>query len=487
MESNAAERLRDPSIVLFRHDLRLADNRALAAAAASDAPLLCAFVLDEVSPGIRPVGAARRWWLHNSIAALAAALEKIGGRLVLLRGPMEHVVANLIEQTGARTMFWNRRYAPAEAGADLRALEACRRRGVRAEVFDGALLHDPERMRTGADQPYKVFGAFRRALEKLPEPREPVDAPERIIPWTGKVDSDKLDHWRLQPTKPDWAAGLRETWTPGEAGATARLDAFLDERLDDYAEGRDFPAQEATSRLSPHLTHGEITPYQILASLKRLRQSGRSENAAKLRSEIAWREFCYHLLAHLPDMAERNYNADFDGFPWRKDAAKLAGWQRGETGYPIVDAGMRQLWQTGWMHNRIRMVVASFLTKHLLIDWREGEKWFWDTLVDADPANNPANWQWVAGSGADAAPYFRIFNPILQGQKFDSDGRYTRRFVPEIAGLPDKALQEPARASADELENASVKLGRTYPVPLVEHAAARDKALAAYKSMKGTP
>ncbi len=475
----------NPAIVLFRNDLRLGDNRALVAASQAGAPLLCVLIFDEVSPGIRPLGGARRWWLHHSIQALQADLSKLGATLVLQRGAMEETVLDLQDRTKAGAVYWNRRYAPAEASADASMKAALRERGVRAESFEGQLLHEPTLVRTGAGGSYKVFGAFRRALDNQPEPRDPVDAPEKLVAWNGEVASDTLESWNLLPTKPDWAGGLRESWTPGEAGAQQRLDEFLEGRLEDYAAGRDFPARDVTSRLSPHLAHGEITPYQIFARLKRVRAEAKADDVAKLRSELAWREFCYHLLFHFPALAEKNFNDSFDRFPWAKSQKVLHAWQRGETGYPIVDAGMRQLWQTGWMHNRIRMVVASFLTKHLLIDWREGEQWFWDTLVDADPANNPGNWQWVAGCGADAAPYFRIFNPVLQGEKFDGENAYTTSFVPELKNLDGKFVQKPWAAPQKALAAAGVKLGSDYPVPLVDHDTARDRALAAYKSLKG--
>jgi len=475
----------NPAIMLFRNDLRLGDNRALAAAADSGLPLICVLIFDETSPHVRPLGAARRWWLHHSIEALQADLAKLGADLVLRRGPTNEIALDLQKQTGAGAVYWNRRYAPAEAAVDKAMKAALRERGVKAESFDGQLLHEPTLLKTGAGGSYKVFGAFRRALDNQGEPRDPVDAPKKLVASQLQVKSDTLASWALLPTKPDWAGGLRETWTPGETGAHQRLEAFLEDRLEDYAAGRDFPAMEVTSRLSPHLANGEITPCQILARLNRVRAKAKADNVAKLRSELAWREFCYHLLFHFPALADKNYNASFDRFPWAKPKKGLRAWQRGQTGYPIVDAGMRQLWQTGWMHNRIRMVVASFLTKHLLIDWRDGEQWFWDTLVDADPANNPGNWQWVAGCGADAAPYFRIFNPVLQGEKFDGDDAYTKHFVPELEKLDGKFAHKPWAAPEKTLAAAGVKLGGNYPVPLVDHETARDRALAAYKSLKG--
>ncbi|MGE0283552.1 MAG: deoxyribodipyrimidine photo-lyase [Rhizobiaceae bacterium] len=476
---------KDPAIVLFRNDLRLGDNRALAAAADSGLPVICVLVFDETSLGVRPLGGARRWWLHHSIDALRASLAKLGADLVLRRGPTNETVLDLQKQTGAGTVYWNRRYAPAESDVDKTMKSALRERGVKAEGFDGQLLHEPTLLKTGAGGSYKVFGAFRRALESGAEPRDPVDAPNKLSAWQGRLKSDALEDWGLLPTRPDWAGGLRKTWMPGEAGAQQRLDAFLEGRLEDYAAGRDFPAKEATSRLSPHLANGEITPYQILARLNRIRAQANAADVAKLRSELAWREFCYHLLFHFPALAEKNFNDSFDRFPWATPKKGLHAWQHGRIGYPIVDAGMRQLWQTGWMHNRIRMVVASFLTKHLLIDWRDGEQWFWDTLVDADPANNPGNWQWVAGCGADAAPYFRIFNPVLQGEKFDGDGAYTKCFAPELEKLDGKFVQKPWAAPEETLATAGVKLGGDYPVPLVDHDTARDRALAAYKVLKG--
>jgi deoxyribodipyrimidine photo-lyase len=318
------------------------------------------------------------------------------------------------------------------------------------------------------------------------EPRMPIAAPPRINGVSG-VDSDSLSSWRLEPTHPDWAAGMRDSCNRGEVGAQSRLSAFLDHGIAGYADLRDRPDLDNTSRLSPHLRFGEISPFQVWHSC-RLALSARGKMRAtdidKVLSELAWREFCWHLLHHHPDLATRNFNPRFDTFPWRNDDKALAAWQRGGTGYPIVDAGMRQLWTAGWMHNRVRMITASFLIKHLLIDWRAGEQWFWDTLVDADSANNPANWQWVAGSGADAAPYFRIFNPVLQGEKFDPQGDYVRRFVPELADLPAAFIQAPFTASPLELASAGVTLGKSYPKPLVEHQAARARALAALATLK---
>ena len=474
-----------PVIVLFRHDLRLADNRALSAAAASGRPVLPVFIPDEESEGTRPLGGARRWWLHKSLERLAEKLAELGAPLTLRKGKMVEVVKALVDESGADTLLWNRRYDPAGMAADKALKQWARESDLAAESFDGHLLHEPSLLTTGNGGPYKVYTPFWRALASSDELRPPLGAPRALKGCDGPIEGMKLSALELLPSQPDWAGGLCTEWTPGEEGAQARLRSFFADALAGYGENRDLPGTVTTSRLSPHLAHGEITPYQIWDALKQEASSAPGGDIEKFRKEIAWREFCHHLLFHNPDLATKNYNSDFDAFPWRPDKALLAAWQRGRTGYPIVDAGMRELWQTGWMHNRVRMVVASFLTKHLLQDWRQGEAWFWDTLVDADPASNPANWQWVAGSGADAAPYFRIFNPVLQGEKFDPDGAYVRRFVPELAKLPDRFIHKPWQAPETALSRAGVKLGETYPVPAVDHGRARERALAAHKEMKG--
>lgn len=484
MPANAVPDSERPALVLFRNDLRIADNKALSAAAASGRPVICAFILDE-SAEIRKAGAASRWWLHHSLESLAAGLRKIGVDLILRQGDMGKIVEAICADSNAAAIYWNRRYATAEAAVDADMKQTLRARGLIAESFDGQLLHEPTRLKTGGGTSYKVFGAFKRALETLGDPRDPVDAPTHLKAWRGKLPSDRLADWALLPSKPDWAGGLRDCWQPGETAAHERLDDFLADQLQGYAEGRDFPGGEVTSRLSPHLAHGEITPFQIMARLSRIRAEAKLADAAKMRSELFWREFCHHLLFQFPDLANKNFDHRFDRFQWAPNAKNLDAWKRGLTGYPIVDAGMRELWQTGYMHNRVRMIVASFLAKHLLIDWREGEQWFWDTLVDADPASNPGNWQWVAGSGADAAPYFRIFNPILQGEKFDPDGVYVRRFVPELDRLSNKYIHKPWVAPAQELHAAKVKLGASYPVPLIDHQQARARALQAYSIIRG--
>ena len=418
-----------PSIVWFRDDLRVADHPALHAAVERGAPIVCVYVLDEESPGIRPLGGAARWWLHGSLTALGEALEAIGGRLVLRRGPADRVIRSLVDEIGAGAVFWNRRYGGPERELDAGLKQALHDDGLIARSFAANLLFEPWTIRTGQGTPFSVFTPFWRACRSAPEPRHPLPAPDAIDP--ADAASDDLDDWELLPTRPDWAGGLREAWTPGPDAAHERLREFLDDDLAAYAKGRDEPAKQVTSRLSPHLRWGELSPYEVWHAVRERRSGG--EGAARFLTELGWREFAWHVLFHAPDLATRNWRAEFDAFPWpRLHPTALRAWEEGRTGVPLVDAGMRELWATGTMHNRVRMVTASFLTKNLLIDWRRGEQWFWDTLVDADAASNPFNWQWVAGSGADAAPYFRVFNPELQATKFDADGEYVRRWVPEV-------------------------------------------------------
>jgi deoxyribodipyrimidine photo-lyase len=468
-----------PAIVWFRQDLRLSDNPALAAAVASDRPILALYILDEA--GDWRLGGASRWWLHHSLTALAGSLAALGATLTLRRGPARDVLAELVAETGAGAVFWNRVYDPAGIARDTAIKTALESGGVAAASFNGGLLFEPWTVKTGAGGPYKVFTAFWRACLSGPDVPPPLPPPVRIA--AAAARSDDLADWSLRPTHPDWAGGLVEAWVPGEAGLQDRLQGFLEGPVADYGEGRDQPAKAGTSRLSPHLHFGEISPRQVWSATQAL--AGDTSGAAKFLSEIGWREFSHHLLFHLPHMAKANLRPAFDGFPWRRDDRELRAWQTGATGYPIVDAGMRQLWASGWMHNRVRMIAASFLVKDLLADWRVGADWFWDTLVDADLANNSAGWQWVAGSGADAAPYFRVFNPVLQGEKFDPQGDYVRRWVPELARLPPAWIHKPWQAPAAVLSAAGVSLGADYPRPIVDHGQARDRALAAFDAIKG--
>ena len=478
-----------PAICWFRDELRLADNRALDAAIAHGGPVIALYVHDEESPGLRPLGGAARWWLHHSLAALAASLEKAGATLTILKGPAGKIVPAFAKACGAGLVTWSRRYGQPERDIDAAIKTSLTAGGIAAESFCDRLLAEPWTLKTQSGTPFRVFTPFFRTLSALGDPPPPLSAPRKIaslaptkIPTADQV---RLDDLALLPRIP-WDAGMAEAWTPGEAGAQARLDAFIARGLKGYAEGRDRPDLDNVSRLSPHLRFGEISPRQIWHRLAAAQGPATPKDRAKFLSEVGWREFAYHLLFHNPDLATRNFAPRFDSFPWGDAPQALAAWQKGRTGVPIVDAGMRELWHTGYMHNRVRMIVASFLVKHLLIDWRQGEAWFWDTLCDADPANNPASWQWVAGSGADAAPYFRVFNPVLQAVKFDPDGRYIRRWVPEIAKLPLPHLFKPWEAPASVLQTAGVALGRTYPQPVIGLEQGRERALAAFAALPKT-
>lgn len=422
-----------PSLVWFRDDLRLADHPALRAAIDRGEPVIGLYVLDEESDGVRPLGGAARWWLHHSLASLGERLGEAGSVLVLRRGRASEVLPAIVDELGAGAVFWNRRYGGAEREIDAGIKEALRGDGVTAASFAANLLFEPWTVRTGSGTPYGVYTPFRHAVEKMPAPRPPLPEAQTVPGPSSRPDSDDLASWGLLPTTPDWAGGLRETWEPGEPAAQRRLREFLDDDLGDYSFSRDAFAGGATSNLSPRLRWGEISPYQVWHDTIEHRGSGaHAESAAGFLSEVIWREFAWHVLFHSPDLATKNWRAHYDAFPWPSlNRAHLETWQRGETGIAVVDAGMKQLWHTGVMHNRVRMVTASFLTKNLLIDWRYGEQWFWDCLVDADAASNPFNWQWVAGSGADAAPYFRVFNPETQRTKFDPHDEYIRRWAPE--------------------------------------------------------
>jgi deoxyribodipyrimidine photo-lyase len=384
------------------------------------------YILDEETPGDWKLGGGARWWLHHSLGALSANLASKGATLVLRRGSPEAILPSLVRETGAGAVHWNRCYEPSAIARDTRLKATLGGDGVAVESANSALLFEPWQLKTAAGGPFKVYSPFWRALRAAGGVAPPQPAPTRIAIPSRPPESDRLDSWGLLPSRPDWAGGLRESWTPGETGARARLDNFLDTALAGYGEARNRPDLPSTSRLSPHLHWGEIGPRQVWAAVHAFAEAHTQvrADADKFLSEIAWREFAHHLLFHRPDLPERNWKASFDGFPWATDETSINSWQRGQTGYPIVDAGMRELWTTGWMHNRVRMIVASFLVKDLMIHWRRGEDWFWDTLVDADLANNAASWQWVAGSGADAAPYFRVFNPVTQGERFDPQGAY---------------------------------------------------------------
>ncbi len=478
-------------LVWLRDDLRLADNPALTAAVASGKPVIAVFIFDQANTAIRPLGAAARWWLHGSLERLQQALRDRGASLVLFKGPSATILADIIKAAGVSAVFWNRRYGAAERAQDAAIKEKLKADGIEARSFNSHLLYEPWEVKTKTDTAFKVFTPFWRAAREKSVPAAPLPAPQairgRALPDTLSMRPVTLAELALRPEKPNWAAEMETLWQPGEDGAAGNLDLFLGEAINGYGENRNRPDFRSTSRLSPHLRFGEISPRQIWASTTLAFESGASAGKErdfdKFLAEVGWREFSYHLLYQFPALASANFQGRFDAFPWRHNPEHLKAWQQGRTGYPIVDAGMRELWRTGWMHNRVRMIVASFLIKHLMIDWRVGEDWFWNTLVDADPASNAASWQWVAGSGADAAPYYRIFAPVLQGEKFDPKGEYVRHYVPELAGLPNDVIHKPWEAAHPVLTRAGIRLGTNYPHPVVSHIEARDKALAAFKSL----
>lgn len=471
----------NPVIAWFRQDLRIADNPALIAACRTGAPVLPVYVLDDDSAGDWRMGAASRWWLHASLASLDEALA---GHLVLLTGNAAEVIPELVEALDATAVFWNRCYEPWRIARDTRIKAALRKRSVSVHSTNGSLLWEPPDVLKPDGTPYRVFTPYYRkgCLENGPQPREPLAAPTGIR-FHDYHRGANLDDLGLLP-EIDWYSEMAEAWSPGERGARDRLAAFIEHGLDGYDEGRNYPDQANASRLSPHLHFGEISPNEVWHAIRKTRP-GTDSNADRFLSEIGWREFSYYLLYHEPSLPERNLQRKFDRMQWRHDAAVLTRWQRGRTGIPIVDAGMRQLWRTGYMHNRVRMIVASLLVKNLQHDWRDGARWFWDTLLDADLASNSASWQWVAGTGADAAPYFRIFNPVTQGRKFDPGGRYVRQYVPEVSALPDKYVHSPWEAPADILEAAGIELGRDYPEPLVDLKESRERALASFHNLTG--
>ena len=475
------------SIVWFRADLRLADNAALVVAQKRGV-VIPVFIWSPKEEGEWPLGGASKWWLHQSLLALGKDLREKGSRLVIRRGAALEVLRELVKETGASAVIWNRRYEPLVIARDTKVKEALRGDGLRVESFNAALLHEPWTIQNQSKKPFQVFTPFWRHCLTKPDPEEPLTAPKDLRAPRKWPKSLALAELKLEP-KIKWAEVIRAAWTPGEDGARVNLNRFLDEAFGDYSEGRNRPDKVGTSRLSPHLHFGEISPRQVWHEVRKL-AAKRKSSAKKWResqylTEIGWREFAHHLLFHFPQTLTEPLRAEFKEFRWRKNAAWLKAWRAGRTGYPIVDAGMRELWTTGWMHNRVRMIVASFLVKDLLIDWQHGARWFWDTLVDADLANNTLGWQWTAGCGADAAPYFRVFNPTTQGEKFDPQGEYVRRWCPELAKLSNEWIHEPHKAPAEVLRAAGIELGKTYPEPIVSHAIAREVALEEYAQIRG--
>ena len=465
------------TLVWLRRDLRLGDQPALAAAAERGEPVIPVFIHAPEEEAPWEPGAASNWWLHHSLERLGASLENRGSCLIRRRGASLDTLRALIRETGADTVFWNRLYEPAVIRRDTAIKKALRTEGLTATSFNAALLHEPWRIATGTGGPYKVFSPFWKTCRAQGIDFAPAITPERLAAPERWPHSESLASLGLLP-RTRWDQGLRETWTPGEDGALARLEGFIDATVQDYGKTRERPDQDGTSRLSPHLHFGEISPRQIVRALQEAGLGLEAGGAEHFVRELGWREFGHHLLYHFPHTTDAPLNPRFEHFPWRESPEDLHAWQRGQTGIPIVDAAMRELWQTGWMHNRSRMIVASLLTKNLRMHWLHGARWFWDTLVDADLASNTLGWQWAGGSGADAAPYFRIFNPVRQGERFDPDGTYVRTYVPELADLPADAIHSPW----EKRRHAPTPPDK-YTAPRVDLKQSREAALEAFQTL----
>jgi deoxyribodipyrimidine photo-lyase len=468
-----------PTIVWFRNDLRVRDNPALIKAI-NNGPIVPVYIMGNKQ---KPLGGASKWWLHHALVDLAHNLEKIGIKLILRSGTAIKVIDSLIKETGAAAVNWNRRYDPEGIKIDSEIKQSLLQQGVNCSSFNGSLLVEPWEITNNKKQPFKVYTPFLKAvLDQFHLDDRDLNNDElRAIPYSNVLASDELDSWHLLPHKPNWAKEFPNWWQPREQAAIEILKDFLaSKKIDNYDEARNIPSVHATSRLSPYLAFGQISPKRIW-SLTKWHENihGNNKGIEIFLSEVIWREFGYHHLYHFPEIASQSLLPQFHNFPWRDDKQALKAWQKGQTGYPIVDAGMRELYATGWMHNRVRMITASFLIKHLLIDWQIGEKWFWDTLLDADHASNVFGWQWVAGSGYSSAPYFRIFNPIIQGERFDTNGEYVKRWIPELAKMPKEYIHQPWLAPEYVLEKAGIVLGKHYPKPIVDHEFARNRALKA--------
>ncbi len=476
------------TILWFRQDLRLTDNSALNAAISRGGPILPLFIFDHSEKHEWSLGGASRWWLHHSLEWLSESINERGNELIIRAGDTASVLGEVLKETRATSIFWNRCYEPRSIKRDKKLKQALIKDGIDVCSFNSSLLREPWEVATQKGDPYKVFTPFWRASRALGEPAFPSSAPASIPAFDRAIKSCNLSTLQLLPENVDLTDGFQERWTPGEKGALDRLNEFKKGNAHDYGDLRNIPSLAGTSRLSPHLHFGEIGPRQIwhaITSNAYLKTDGiMSKSFETFLSEIGWREFSYHLLYYFPELPTTPIRKEFERFPWADSLSSRTAWECGKTGYPIVDAGMRELRSTGWMHNRVRMIVASFLVKDLLINWRYGARWFWDTLVDADLASNSASWQWVAGCGADAAPYFRIFNPTTQAKRFDPDGTYVRQWIPEISGLPNKLIHTPWLAKPVELSDAGIVLGNSYPYPIVDHSKARNHALDTYKKLK---
>lgn len=465
------------AIFWFRQDLRCHDNPAFTLACNNHQKLIPLYI-KEIKP-VLTMGRAQQWWLHHSLLSLKNNLNKVNLDLYLRQSDPMILLKELIHKHQVVAVYWNRCYEPMYSSRDRLIKAELKSMGIQVISCNGSLLHEPWEIMNQSGHYFKVFTPYWRQCMRQIQPRPLVTVSE--WPLKQPISSDVLDEWNLLPRNPDWAAEFSSCWQPGEQGALANLDVFINERLFGYKEYRNEPAKSGTSRVSPHLHFGEISPQQIWEVVQQAMREPDCDliSAETYLAELGWREFSYQLLYHYPQLMESNFKSQFDGFPWQNDEAGLKRWQQGLTGYPIVDAGMRELWHTGFMHNRVRMITASFLTKHLMIDWRKGAAWFWDTLLDADLANNSASWQWVAGSGADAAPYYRIFNPTVQGEKFDPQGEYVKRWVPELASAAKQWIHQPWNAPKGMLSSRN-----NYPAPIVDHATARQVALTSYQRLK---
>ena len=478
------------ALVWFRNDLRLTDNPALFNALSACSYIVPIFIYTPEEECAWPPGAASLWWLHYSLTELTASLAKTGTKLIIRKGLAAKTLSKMAQDIGAEAVFYNRRYEPWAREQEQQVDDELNKENIEINSYNANLLFTPEQILNKSETPFKVFTPYWNKLSSLPPPEKPLPKPRSINKLATAIKLSKIKSLEVKDLKLlpniDWARGIRETWQPGEKGAQAALREFIATGLANYSQGRDRPALSAVSRLSPYLHFGEISPRTIWHAIKQhsLFETKISSASDHYLRELAWREFAHYLLYYFPQTTDKPLRPEFNKFPWSNNKKYLNAWRRGLTGYPIVDAGMRELWHTGWMHNRVRMIVASFLVKDLLISWQEGAKWFWDTLVDADLANNTLGWQWTAGCGADAAPYFRIFNPVLQGEKFDPDGTYVRHWIPELKNISSKWIHSPWLAPAEQLTAAGIKLGINYPYPIVDHHLARQRSLSAFAGIK---
>lgn len=480
----------DSIIVWFRNDLRIQDNPALMEASKTRLPLIPLYILDEESEGIRKMGAASKVWLNHALIALNKDLK---GNLLLMKGPAQECLQTLIKVTSSKGVFWNRCYEPASIERDKKIKSYLQKNDIQAKSFNGSLLWEPMETLKADGTPYRVFTPFyKNAISALPPPRTPLGAPQNLKFHDGKnfekaLQNLSFEELSLLPKDKNWHEKLIKSWNVSERGAHQRFEQFLDEGLPVYKNGRNFPSKPYVSRLSPYLHFGQISPHQLWEKVEKFTsQKDIAASTASFQNELGWREFSTYLLYHFPKLPTENFQKNFDKFPWQNNTNYLKAWQKGQTGYPIIDAGMRELWKTGYMHNRVRMIVGSFLVKNLLLHWKEGEAWFWDCLFDADLANNTTSWQWVSGAGVDAAPYFRIFNPVTQSEKFDKDGDYIRTYLPELSHLPNNHIHTPWMAPEAALSKAGVNLGVDYPHPIVDLKTSRQIALDAYQQIKKT-